>query len=30
VVVDGTQKLKVGTPVHAQPLAAATAGPRAS
>jgi membrane fusion protein, multidrug efflux system len=30
VVVDGTQKLKVGTPVNAQPLAAAAAGPRAS
>ena len=30
VVVDGTQKLKSGTPVHAQPLVAAAAGPRAS
>jgi membrane fusion protein, multidrug efflux system len=30
VVVDGTQKLKSGTPVRAQPLAAPAAGPRAS
>jgi membrane fusion protein, multidrug efflux system len=30
VVVDGTQKLKSGTPVRIQPLAAPTAGPRAS
>jgi membrane fusion protein (multidrug efflux system) len=30
VVVDGTQKLKAGTPVQVQPLAAPAAGPRAS
>lgn len=30
VVVDGAQKLKVGTPVQVQPLAAPVAGPRAS
>jgi membrane fusion protein, multidrug efflux system len=30
VVIDGTQKLKSGTPVRVQPLAAPTAGPRAS
>jgi len=30
VVIDGTQKLKSGTPVRAQPLGAPTAGPRAS
>jgi membrane fusion protein (multidrug efflux system) len=30
VVVDGTQKLKSGTPVRIQPLAAPAAGPRAS
>jgi membrane fusion protein (multidrug efflux system) len=30
VVVDGTQKLKSGTPVQVQPLAAPAAGPRAS
>jgi membrane fusion protein (multidrug efflux system) len=30
VVIDGTQKLKSGTPVRVQPLAAPAAGPRAS
>jgi membrane fusion protein, multidrug efflux system len=30
VVIDGTQKLKTGTPVRVQPLAAPAAGPRAS
>jgi len=30
VVVDGTQKLKAGTPVRIQPLPAPTPGPRAS